>query len=146
MRTCYFQGSVPPSLKMSIDLRDVPRCSIVSFATLHAKAQEVRRAFERGEFNVALARRAYEAYAPDIDIDLFLGRARALFPALNCGLCSTYLGAVLGCGVVRRGKYGAEAHTVLMVGPLIVDITADQFGGPRVYVGPSQLPWRLDDA
>jgi hypothetical protein len=121
------------------------RSEIVSLATLHAKAQVVRRAFERGEFDLTLARTAYGAYAPDIDIDLFLGRARELFPTLNCGLCSTYLGAALGCGVVRRGRYGAEGHTVLMVGSRIVDITADQFGGPRVYVGPPQRPWLLDD-
>lgn len=119
--------------------------SIMSRATLQAKAQDVRRAFERAEFDIALARTVYEAYAPDIDIDLFLSRARELFPALNCGLCSTYLAAVLGCGVVRHGRYGTEGHTVLMVGSLIVDITADQFGGPRVYVGALQLPWRFDD-
>ena len=118
---------------------------IISPATLHAKAQDVRRAFERDEFYIALARTAYGAYAPDIDIDLFLNRARRIFPALNCGLCSTYLAAVLGCGIVRRGKYGTEGHTVLMVGPVVVDITADQFGGPRVYVGALQLPWRFDD-
>lgn len=117
----------------------------IPFAALHDKAHEVRFAFELGEFDVAVARRAYSAYAPDIDVDLFLSRARALFPALNCGLCSTYLGAVLGCGTVRRGKYDAEDHTVLAVGSLIVDITADQFGGPRVYVGPPQFPWRFAD-
>ena len=121
------------------------RSGIVSFATLHAKAQEVRRAFERDEFDIELARAVYGAYAPDIEIDLFLSRARELFPALNCGLCSTYLAAVLGCGVVRRGTYGAAGHTVLMVDRRIVDITADQFGGPRVYVGAPQLPWRFDD-
>lgn len=122
------------------------RSGIASLAMLDATARETRLAFERNAFDIELARTAYGAYAPGIDLDLFLSRARALFPALNCGLCSTYLGAVLGCGVVRRGRYGDAGHTVLMVGDLIVDITADQFGGPRVYVGALQRPWRFDAA
>jgi hypothetical protein len=121
------------------------RSEIVPLAMLHAKAREVRLAFECNAFDTELARRAYRAYAPDIDLDLFLDRARGLFPALNCGLCSTYLAAVLGCGVIRRGKYGDMGHTVLMVGGLIVDITADQFGGAPMYVGAPQLPWRFDE-
>jgi hypothetical protein len=122
------------------------RGKIASLARLEATAREVRLAFERDAFDIRLARAVYGAYAPIIDLDLFLSRARALFPALNCGLCSTYLSAVLGRGVVRRGTYGAAGHTVLMVGHLIVDITADQFGGPSVYVGTLQRPWHLDDA
>jgi hypothetical protein len=28
-----------------------------------------------------------------------------------------------------------------MIGEIVVDITADQFGGPAVYVGPLAEPW-----
>jgi hypothetical protein len=113
-------------------------------AGLRAKAHDTRRAFESGRFDVAIARRAYADYAPNIDIDLFLARARSLFPALNCGLCSTYLRAVLRRGTVRCGRYNGERHTVLVVGSTIVDITADQFGGPAVYVGPLMWPWAFE--
>jgi hypothetical protein len=114
-----------------------------SLQTLQTTAQATRRAFEAGLFDVAIARLAYGAYAPGLDIDLFLARSRALFPALNCGLCSAYLRAVLGRGSIRRGRYDGEAHTVLAIGSTIIDITADQFGGPPVYVGPPRRPWEL---
>ena len=112
--------------------------------TLHAlwvTANETRQAFEAGLFDVAVARLAYRAYAPGLDIDLFLARSHALFPALNCGLCSAYLRAVLQRGSIRRGYYDGEPHTVLMVGSTVIDVTADQFGGPAVYVGPERPPW-----
>lgn len=126
-------------------MADMLECESRAIASLVSKAHDVRRAFERGEFDAAIARQAYLAYAPDIDVDLFLRRSQKLFPALNCGLCSTYLNAVLGRGTVRRGHYRAERHTVLMVEAWVVDITADQFGGPPVYVGPLRRPWQLDD-
>ena len=112
-------------------------------AEIPAKAHQTRRAFESGCFDVSVARRAYTDYAPDIDVDLFLSHSRRLFPALNCGLCSTYLRAVLHCGTVRRGRYNADLHTVLIVGSTVIDVTADQFGGPPVYIGPLRQPWTL---
>jgi hypothetical protein len=43
---------------------------------------------------------------------------------------------------------GRDQATVLAIGSTIIDITADQFGGPAVYVGPPRPPWELshDDA
>jgi hypothetical protein len=106
---------------------------------LWVTAHETRRAFESGGFDVATARLAYSTYAPELDIDLFLARSRGLFPALNCGLCSTYLRAVLQRGSIGRGRYGGEPHTVLAIGSTIIDITADQFGGPDH----PRLPWEF---
>lgn len=121
----------------------MPDLNRAPFPDIRAKVYGIRNAFESGRFDVSIARRAYGNYAPEIDIDLFLSRARGLFPALNCGLCSTYLRAVLDCGTVKRGRYNNERHTVLMIGSVVVDITADQFGGPPVYIGPLRRPWEL---
>lgn len=110
---------------------------------IRARVTQTREAFESGTFDVTIARRAYADYAPDIDLDLFLPRARELFPALNCGLCSTYLRAILQRGTVHRGSYNGERHTVLLINSTVIDITADQFGGPPVYVGALRRPWKL---
>jgi hypothetical protein len=106
---------------------------------------EVRAAFETGTYDEDIAVAAYQADAPVPDIELFLRRARVLFPALNCGLCSAYLRAVLGFGSMARTRYNGHPHTVLAVDNVIIDITADQFGGPPTYVGAVQPPWILDE-
>lgn len=60
-----------------------------------------------------------------------------------------YLKHILGIGKEERGKYGEEDHTFLLIEEekpeqrLVIDITSDQYGGPRVYVGPLQAPWGL---
>jgi hypothetical protein len=102
---------------------------------------EVRAAFEAGSYDDGIAAAAYQAYASVPDIELFLRRARVLFPALNCGLCSAYLHAVLGRGSVVRTRYNGHPHTVLLTDGVMIDITADQFGGPPIYVGPVRPPW-----
>lgn len=102
---------------------------------------EVRAAFEAGSYDDGVAAAAYQAYTSVPDIELFLRRARALFPALNCGLCSAYLGSVLRCGSMIHMRYNGHPHTVLAIDSVIVDITADQFGGPPIYVGAVRPPW-----
>ncbi|MBI5532814.1 MAG: hypothetical protein HY898_08880 [Deltaproteobacteria bacterium] len=102
----------------------------------------MRSEFERRAVSRDLLARLYMAYCPIPDIDGFVERAGQLFPRLNCGLCSVYLAHVLGAGTAARGRYGGVNHTFLSLGgDGIVDITADQFGGPRVYVGPLRQPW-----
>jgi hypothetical protein len=42
-----------------------------------------------------------------------------------------------------RGTYSGYSHTFLLLGGNVVDITADQFDGPPVYVGPLTQPWEV---
>jgi hypothetical protein len=114
----------------------------MSLVRLRRSAARVRREFERGTFDLRLAIAAYTAYAPEVgDVPGFVERARGLFPTGCCGLCSVYLRSRLGCGTVVSGSYDGHLHTVLLVDGLLVDVTADQFGGPPIYVGPPRPPW-----
>ncbi len=83
-------------------------------------------------------------YNPLEDIGSFIKRSRKLFPRLNCGLATLYLREILEDGTVVQGKYNGKNHTFLLIdGNTVVDITADQYGGPKVYVGPLRKPWIL---
>lgn len=46
-------------------------------------------------------------------------------------------------GEIRNGSYAGHGHTFLVIEGVVVDITADQFDGPDVYVGPLVAPWSL---
>ncbi len=110
-------------------------------------AADVRALFESKKIDSAILKKEYRAYHDVPDIDGFISLAKDLFPSLNCGLASLYLRSMLAQGTIVRGRYGNEPHTFLIIdGGLVVDITADQYGGPRVYVGPLQLPWSLEVA
>lgn len=105
-------------------------------------AYEARRAFERGSIARYLLKSLYLEYNPSfLDIDNYLDFAERIFPKGNCGLATVYLKHVIGAGEVVEGQYIVEPHQFLTIGSLAVDITADQFGGPEVYVGPLDLPW-----
>jgi len=80
-------------------------------------------------------------YNPVANIESFLDWAKDQFPKLNCGLTAVYLKHHLGTGQIIKGSYNKEHHTFLEIGDNIIDITADQFGGPKIYVGPLKLPW-----
>lgn len=58
-------------------------------------------------------------------------------------LAVLYLRHRLGRGTVIKGRYGGRDHSFLMVGDLVVDITADSHGGPPIYIGELCLPWEL---
>lgn len=114
---------------------------------MHSDAIElVRRDFESGKIPKKLLADLYHNYNPSVEIDSFIDEAERLFPALNCGLASVYLQHVIGRGEVVHGSYNDHNHTFLSIGELIIDITADQFGGPKVYIGPLQTPWSLTSA
>ena len=67
-----------------------------------------------------------------------------IFPYNNCGLVSVYLESLIPDSKVVEGKYGLRYHDFILVQEsIIVDITADQFGGPKVYVGKLRSPWSL---
>ncbi len=107
-------------------------------------AIKTREKFERGQVESRRLERLYKAYNPIEDITTFVERSRELFPNLNCGLTTLYLREILGNGKIINGKYNSVDHTFLLIdGDTVIDITADQYGGPRVYVGPLKKPWEL---
>jgi hypothetical protein len=109
--------------------------------TLHTRlvciAWRARLDFESGRTPPDLLKRLYGAYNPSTGkIHSFVACARKLFPHLNCGVASVYLQHVLGMGSVVTGAFAGHLHSFLLYHHnLVIDITADQFGGPRLYVG-----------
>lgn len=104
--------------------------------------QQTRKQFEMGLADQELLIELYREYVDVGDTVQFVNKAKDIFPNGNCGLASLYLKKKLG-GEIVQGKYGKHNHTFLLVKDIVIDITADQFGGPRVYVGPLQPPWTL---
>lgn len=114
------------------------------FEGLLKEATVARRSFEQGSVPPVLLKKLYLAYNPDVEIDSFLDAAASMFPRLNCGLASVYVQYRIQDGEVVHGSYDGQGHTFVALGGLaIVDITADQFGGPAVYAGPIVSPWSL---
>jgi hypothetical protein len=107
-------------------------------------AQETRALFENRIVSREIIGKLYEEYNPNLgDARKFLEAAEHLFPQLNCGLASIYLAHQISSEAeVVRGTFSQERHTFLKVGGRILDITADQYGGPSVYAGPIRPPWR----
>lgn len=109
--------------------------------SMRQKIIAIRTDFESGNIPRYLLAKLYSQYNPTIKIDPFINEAANLFPKLNCGLASAYLQYSLGKGIIINGSYGDHNHTFLSLGETIVDITADQFGGPKIYIGPLRAPW-----
>jgi hypothetical protein len=101
---------------------------------------QARQKFETGTISRELLIGLYKEYANVGDTLKFVEKTKVIFPNGNCGLASLYLKEKLG-GKVVQGKYGKQNHTFLLVDETVIDITADQFGGPKVYMGPLRLPW-----
>jgi hypothetical protein len=107
-------------------------------------AMDARKMFESGLADKKELTELYLEYNKNVeDVDLFIKRAKDLFPELNCGLASVYLQKTLGGGEIINGKYKNKKHTFLLLGNKILDITADQYGGPKTYIGPLKKPWSL---
>lgn len=114
-------------------------------ATIETITFEARVAFEEQKIPRHILAQLYLAYNPDIkDIGSFLTQANNLFPALNCGLTAVYLRHQIGEGEIVTGAYNNQSHTFIALGDLAIDITADQFGGPPVYVGDLAAPWNRE--
>jgi len=111
---------------------------------LHKKAFETRRNLEQRKIPVRLLTNLYKKYNPIKNISKFIEDSKEFFPELNCGIASVYLRHVLQQGEIVIGSYGKEPHTFLLINSeTIVDITSDQYGGPKVYIGPIDYPWSL---
>ena len=109
---------------------------------IQAVAERVRMEFNYKKISKGKLSALYFTYNPEVQGDMFVLEAEKIFPKLNCGLTSVYLRNILG-GKVIQGKYDKYRHTFLMVGKQVIDITADQYGGPEVYVGKLKSPWTL---
>ncbi len=106
--------------------------------------EKTRKDFESKSVDFELLKKLYSEYQAVPDIDLFIERAIELFPQGNCGLASLYLRHILGVGRIIQGRYEGHNHTFLMVDEEVIDITADQFGGPKLYIGKPTTPWLLN--
>lgn len=96
---------------------------------------EIRQEFEDRTYNKTLLKGLYLTYNPDVEFNSFLEKAEEIFPKGNCGLTAVYLREKLGGGEVIKSFYNGQPHTFLLFEGKVIDITADQFGGPRVYIG-----------
>ena len=106
--------------------------------------KQIRSNFEKQEVDYLLLRKLYTKYNKIPSIDSFMEKAKSLFPKLNCGLASLYIQNKLGKGELIKGKYKNQNHTFLLLeNNTIIDITSDQYGGPKVYIGPLKKPWGL---
>jgi hypothetical protein len=109
-------------------------------------ATEVREGFELQSLDPKIVWSRYCRWVPDArhwDKDKFLSLANTAFPLGCCGLASAFLSEEvdIGCGIPEHILYKDEPHTILLGSLAMIDITADQFGGPRIYVGPMVRPW-----
>jgi len=110
---------------------------------VNKKAFIIRNDFEKNKINYTLLKKEYMKYNKIKGIHRFIKKSKILFPKLNCGLASVYLKHFLG-GEVIKGKYKKQDHTFLFLGnKIVVDITADQYGGPKIYIGPIKEPWSV---
>jgi hypothetical protein len=113
---------------------------MVTTTSIKEIALNAREEFENRKVDKIL----YGRYAKIHNLKDFLKKAQGMFPKLNCGLTCVYLQRNLGEGEIVNGKYGMENHTFLLLNKkTVVDITADQYGGPKVYCGPLKYPWIL---
>ena len=113
---------------------------------IYEAAAKVRNEFESQSVDRDLLWVRYCRWNPAAwryDKNRYLDLAAASFPLGSCGLASAYLwGEVdVGEGQPKSVYYRGYEHTVLLGRIAMVDITADQFGGPRVYIGPMLDPW-----
>ncbi len=107
-------------------------------------ALQAREDFENKKINDKTLAKLYNSYNKLDNVSKFISSSKKLFPKLNCGLASVYLKHKLKSGRIIHGYYKNNKHTFLSLSNnFIIDITADQFGGPRIYLGPLQSPWKL---
>lgn len=103
---------------------------------------KIRSLFEERKIAPTLLKELYKVYNPLPHMEQFIEKSQLFFPNLNCGITSLYLKHILKEGKLINGGYAGQNHTFLFLNKgLIIDITADQFGGPPVYVGPMLYPW-----
>ena len=103
----------------------------------------IRNSFERQSIDLSLLKKLYKKYNNIDNIDKFINDGVNMFPKLNCGITSLYIKHILKGGRIINGEYKKENHTFLMYKNNIIDITAEQYGGPKIHVGPLKYPWKI---
>src|SRR3989344_7718084 len=106
-------------------------------------ALKVRKEFEHKKVDKDKLIKLYKKYNLIENVESFVQIALKQFPKLNCGIASVYLQSLIKKSKVINGKYNNENHTFLLVDNLVVDITSDQYNGPKVYIGKVEEPWRI---
>ena len=107
-------------------------------------AKEARQSFIERAIPKDKLKSLYLNYNSTDNIDSFLKKAERLFPKLNCGLASVYLKDKIPQAKIINGKYNTHNHTFLMLKNTVIDITADQYKGPKIYVGELKYPYSLN--
>lgn len=107
-------------------------------------AENTRKIFENKKIDKSILKELYLKYNPLDNIDSFIEEAINIYPKLNCGLASLYLNSIIKNGEIINGKYKDENHTFLLINKrIVVDITSDQYGDQKVYVGKLIKPYAL---
>jgi hypothetical protein len=129
-------------------LRQIPVSSCDGFRSIESRpercrlvAKATRRDFEAKRIDIAHAVDLYARYTEVGDTERFVTRALDGFPSLCCGVACLVLRDRLGGGRIINGSYRRYGHTFLLVDAMVIDITADQFGGPGVHVATMRWPW-----
>lgn len=104
-------------------------------------AIEARLEFIHKTINQRLLSALYRYHFPINPIHPHLPRLLQEFPNNGAQLATTYLQYIFG-GEITKGQYERHNHYFLTLPRnVIVDITADQFGGPEIFVGKIRPPW-----
>ena len=107
-------------------------------------ATKTRDEFEAWKIDEIRLKKLYQNYNYIKDINPFIKHSKKIFPHLNCGLTSVYLKSLFSGSKIINGKYKNHNHTFLLLNKsIIIDITSDQYEGPKIYVGPLKSPWSL---
>lgn len=135
---------------------------------LQLLAEEARREWEQDAIDYKLLCKLYRKWVEefgltdhrveldDYGIRSIVQLARHYFPKGCCGVASCWLARkipdsklVHGAYQIRKKKWFGlkvkvteEPHTWIETGDTIIDITADQFGGPKIYIGPVKEPYK----
>lgn len=116
---------------------------MMNHSALFEIARSARFDLESKSVDGRLLASLYSEFNDIPDVVGFVRRSLAQFPRLGCGMASVYCRHKLGAGKIVVGSYAGVRHSFLLYDRILVDITADQFGGPPVYVGPLRQPWSL---
>lgn len=103
---------------------------------------------------------SYIAESYEAELTAWIEQTLSLFPVNGCEVATAVLLDRLRTGKIVYGRYEHEplgphnirkSHTFWTQSesnssnPLIADITADQYGGPPIYVGTLIKPWNIPD-
>jgi hypothetical protein len=121
--------------------------SEITLEQLNTEAHQLRTELEAGLCEPGDILRAMQRYyepssLQEVDIHV-ISKIITGFPQRCCDAATALLGVRLGGGLIVPGLYENNRHSYLLVGDVMADITADQFNGPPVYIGPLAEPWSV---